>query len=100
MRRARCAPTKRCLPMAGSRPSRVKSSAERSRALGLALLAMTVLLASGARGQEQGAGLAPAQTPAPARAAEPARGSLRPYTIVGDAIPDSLTGEKGNAERG
>jgi L-cysteine S-thiosulfotransferase len=25
---------------------------------------------------------------------------LRPYTIVGDAIPDSLTGTKGNATRG
>ena len=25
---------------------------------------------------------------------------MRPYTITGDAIPDSLTGEKGNAERG
>jgi sulfur-oxidizing protein SoxX len=61
---------------------------------------MTVLFASGARAQEQGPGLAPAQAPSPARAAEPARGSLRPYAIVGDAIPDSLTGEKGNAERG
>jgi sulfur-oxidizing protein SoxX len=26
--------------------------------------------------------------------------ALRPYTVVGDAIPDSLTGAKGNAERG
>ena len=25
---------------------------------------------------------------------------LRPYTVVGDAIPDSLTGAKGDAERG
>jgi sulfur-oxidizing protein SoxX len=25
---------------------------------------------------------------------------LRPYTVVGDAIPESLTGTKGNAERG
>jgi sulfur-oxidizing protein SoxX len=26
--------------------------------------------------------------------------ALRPYTVVGDAIPDSLTGAKGDAERG
>jgi L-cysteine S-thiosulfotransferase len=25
---------------------------------------------------------------------------LRPYTVIGDAIPDSLTGAKGDAERG
>ncbi|MGH6729528.1 MAG: hypothetical protein ACREBK_05200, partial [Sphingomicrobium sp.] len=25
---------------------------------------------------------------------------LRPYTVVGDAIPESLTGAKGDAERG
>jgi sulfur-oxidizing protein SoxX len=31
-----------------------------------------------------------------ARAAD----GLRPYTVVGDAIPDSLTGAKGDAERG
>jgi sulfur-oxidizing protein SoxX len=34
----------------------------------------------------------------PARA--PAQAGLRPYTVVGDAIPDSLTGAKGDAERG
>jgi sulfur-oxidizing protein SoxX len=26
--------------------------------------------------------------------------ALRPYTVIGDAIPDSLTGAKGDAERG
>jgi sulfur-oxidizing protein SoxX len=31
-----------------------------------------------------------------ARAAD----GLRPYTVVGDAIPDSLTGARGDAERG
>ena len=29
-----------------------------------------------------------------------AQGGLRPYTVVGDAIPDSLTGAKGDAKRG
>jgi sulfur-oxidizing protein SoxX len=29
-----------------------------------------------------------------------AQGGLRPYTVVGDAIPDSLTGAQGDAERG
>jgi sulfur-oxidizing protein SoxX len=30
----------------------------------------------------------------------PVPDKLRPYTVVGDAIPDSLTGAKGDAERG
>jgi L-cysteine S-thiosulfotransferase len=34
------------------------------------------------------------------RAAEQNQGALRPYAIVGDAIPDSLTGAPGDAERG
>jgi L-cysteine S-thiosulfotransferase len=29
-----------------------------------------------------------------------AQGGPRPYSVVGDAIPDSLTGAKGDAERG
>jgi sulfur-oxidizing protein SoxX len=29
-----------------------------------------------------------------------AQQALRPFTVVGDAIPDSLTGEKGDAARG
>jgi len=29
-----------------------------------------------------------------------AQDGLRPYTVVGDAIPDSLTGAKGDADRG
>ena len=34
------------------------------------------------------------------RPPEQSQGTLRPYTIVGDAIPDSLTGMPGDAERG
>jgi L-cysteine S-thiosulfotransferase len=34
------------------------------------------------------------------RASEQNQGTLRPYAIVGDAIPDSLTGMPGDAERG
>jgi sulfur-oxidizing protein SoxX len=33
-------------------------------------------------------------------AQEQNQGALRPFTIVGDAIPDSLTGTPGDAERG
>ena len=29
-----------------------------------------------------------------------AQGTLRPYVVAGDAIPESLTGTKGDAERG
>jgi len=69
--------------MAGSRPSPRKSSAERRRALAcIATLAIAV-----------GVALAPqagAQAPA----------QLRPYTVVGDAIPESLTGMPGSPERG
>jgi L-cysteine S-thiosulfotransferase len=34
------------------------------------------------------------------RAPEQNQGALRPYTVVGDAIPDSLTGTPGDPERG
>jgi L-cysteine S-thiosulfotransferase len=66
--------------MAGSRRSPAKSSAERLRALMHAVASAALL-----------AGLA-----AGARTAE----GLRPYAVVGDAIPESLTGAKGDAERG
>lgn len=61
--------------MAGSARSRAKFSAERAAGT----LALVLL---GTSGQ-------------PAHAQE-----LRPYQIVGDAIPASLTGEKGDAARG
>jgi L-cysteine S-thiosulfotransferase len=66
--------------MAGSARLPAKSSAERLRAL-VHAVASAALLAGVAAG---------------ARAAE----GLRPYTVVGDAIPESLTGAKGDAERG
>jgi L-cysteine S-thiosulfotransferase len=34
------------------------------------------------------------------RPPEQSQGALRPYAIVGDAMPDSLTGTPGDAERG
>ena len=68
--------------MAGSRRSPTKSSAERGRALALAsAIALTAVTAGFADGT---------------LAAE----ELRPYMVVGDAIPASLTGMKGDAERG
>jgi sulfur-oxidizing protein SoxX len=80
--------------MAGSRRSRPKYSAERTRALGLAaaLVAANICFVLGASAEDKG------QTQAPAQ--DPVRGGLRPYTVVGDAIPISLTGAKGDAERG
>src|SRR4029450_10138742 len=75
--RARSRPRSR---MAGSARSPAKSSAERLRAL-VHAVASAALLAGVAAG---------------VRAAE----GLRPYTVGGGAIPESLTGAKGDAERG
>jgi L-cysteine S-thiosulfotransferase len=70
--------------MAGSAPSPRKSSAER-----LCIGVLAAALAVGAATLvERG------------RAEEAAQGKLRPYTIVGDAIPAPLTGAKGDPERG
>src|SRR5262249_23482307 len=75
MRRGRRAPLRQILPTAGSNRSRAKCSAER------ALVALLVLVGCGEN-------LARAQEP------------LVAYKIVGDAIPASLTGSKGDATRG
>ena len=66
--------------MTGSRPSPTKSSAERCGALvwAAALAAAIASFADDGRTAEQ----------------------LRPYTVVEDAIPQSLTGAKGDVERG
>jgi sulfur-oxidizing protein SoxX len=66
--------------MPGSKRSPPKFSAERrgARIAAIALAAVIASWADRARSEEQ----------------------LRPYTIVGDAIPLSLTGEKGDVERG
>ena len=66
--------------MAGSVRSPAKSSAERLRALvhAVASAALFAGVAPGAQAEE----------------------ALRPYTVVGDAIPEPLTGAKGDAERG
>jgi len=66
--------------MPGSRRSPPKFSAERrcSRFAAIALAAVLASWADVARNEEQ----------------------LRPYTVVGDAIPRSLTGAKGDVERG
>jgi len=67
--------------MTGSRPSPTKSSADGCGALvyAVALAAVIASFADDARTQEQ---------------------LLRPYTVVEDAIPQSLTGAKGDVERG
>ena len=66
--------------MPGSRRSPTKSSAERYGALiaAIALAAAIASFADDARSEDQ----------------------LRPYIVVGDAIPEPLTGAKGDAERG
>jgi sulfur-oxidizing protein SoxX len=58
-----------------------------------ALSACAATLAAAIAGFAEGAA-------AQERVQPPAQGGLRPYTVVGDAIPDSLTGTKGDAERG
>src|ERR1700741_5056888 len=80
MRRTPRARSKRRSRMPGSTRSPPKSSAERCGALAaaIALAAAMAGLADDAASQEQ----------------------VRPYTVVGDAIPESLTGVKGDAERG
>ena len=72
--------------MAGSTPSPRKSSAERFRAgvLAAALAAGTASFVDWGRAQE----------------GAQAQGKLRPYAVVADAIPESLTGAKGDPERG
>ncbi len=74
--------------MAGSRPSPRKCSAEGVRALALA-----VTLAAAIVGFEH-------DVAAQERAQSPVPAGLRPYAVVGDAIPESLTGAKGDVERG
>ena len=77
-RRARSARSKRPMPRTGSRPSPPRSSAERRCACA-------------------GAILAGSQRPASVRRrAQP----LRPFAIVGDAIPHRLTGRPGDPARG
>jgi L-cysteine S-thiosulfotransferase len=72
--------------MAGSTPSPRKSSAERLRH---AALAAALVLGTASFVERGGA-----------QEAAQAQGKLRPYTIVSDAIPASLTGAKGDPERG
>ena len=64
--------------MAGSRRSPKKSSAERRALARATAFAASLSLAASAWAQDK----------------------LRPYIVVGDAIPESLTGTKGDAERG
>ena len=66
--------------MAGSALSRKKFSAERYGAFACATVLAAVVAGVGARAQ------APQE--------------LRPYIVVGDAIPEPLTGTKGDTERG
>src|SRR6266540_3739970 len=78
MRRARHARRKLFLRMAGSRPSPKKSSANQGSALACAAAVAMIGIADSAYCND----------------------SLRPYVIVGDGIPQSLTGAKGDPERG
>jgi sulfur-oxidizing protein SoxX len=66
--------------MAGSAPSRKKFSAEPHGAFACATVLAALVAGVGAHAQ------APQE--------------LRPYIVVGDAIPESLTGARGDAERG
>src|SRR5713226_1137073 len=79
MRRARRTRSKQSSRMAGSRPSPRKYSAERRRCpLYITLALALTSIAQAAHGED----------------------ALRAYRVVGDTIPDSLTGAKGDAERG
>lgn len=64
--------------MAGSGPSQQKSLAESVRLIRLRIAACAMIFAGAAAADE----------------------ALRPYTVLGEAIPDSLTGEQGNSEQG
>ena len=64
--------------MAGSRPSPGKFLAEHRGVLACAAAMAMIGIADGALGND----------------------ALRPYVVVGDAVPESLTGAKGDAERG
>lgn len=65
--------------MAGSKPSPKKSLAESVRLLRLGIAACAVTFFSGAAAANE---------------------ALKSFAVVGDAIPDSLTGNQGNPERG
>src|SRR6478736_8837259 len=77
MRRAKFARTRRSRRSTGSRPSRWTRLASAVGYLATMWLLAASALACAASAQ-----------------------ALRPYAIVGDAIPDSLTGAPGNAARG
>ncbi len=66
------------MPTPGSKRSRPKSSARALASSAAAALALAALIANTARGEDE----------------------LRPYTVVGDAIPASLTATAGDAGRG
>jgi len=65
--------------MAGSKPSQKKSLAESVRLLRLGIVTCAVTFFAGAAAADE---------------------ALRAFTVGGDAIPDSLTGNQGNPERG
>lgn len=65
------------MPAPGSTPSRAKSLVRRGRDIAMGVAAVTFLLSSAATSE-----------------------ALRPYDVVSDAIPVSLTGRSGDAVRG
>src|SRR5258708_925980 len=81
MHRARSEARKQSLPMVGSTRSRPRFSAERRRGL-IAARAVVIVATIG--------GISSANADA----------ALRPYTVVGNAIPASLTGTPGDPVRG
>jgi sulfur-oxidizing protein SoxX len=68
---------------------------QRRCTLALTTIAALVSLAGSAHGQTP-----PSPMDEKAKAPPSALAPLRPYTVVGDAIPQSLTGGSGNAEHG
>jgi sulfur-oxidizing protein SoxX len=96
--------------MAGSRRSPRKCSVERRAALTV-VFAAAAAITGAARADEPGSGRVsgartielprwPLASLASAAGGSFAQQGLRPYAVVGDAIPDSLTGTKGDPERG
>src|SRR4051794_5051752 len=78
MRRGPRARSKHNSPMAGSRPSQRKCSGKPHLTLAGALIGVLISLPHAVHSE----------------------GALRPYPVIGDAIPESLTGSKGDAARG
>src|SRR5579871_195164 len=100
MRHARSEARKRSLPMLGSTPSRPRSSGRGSGCFPLRLQKRVAEGALAGRIRAAAATVMTAAALAGGSVVARADAALRPYVIVGDAIPASLTGAPGDPVRG